>query len=181
MYSVAGLDADPVVDRVLKALFTPKISLGRLDGDVPQQELNLIQLASASRHRRPQVRRRSCGAKFAMTALLAQSLMTCHTNLSVTTVPQVFPAQQTHRKTRPPFTPAETSQESMAVLTQSERAPCECVGVCRSNRRWPDGPDLVEDGRPPIQRPPSAVGHSPGERREGPYLAPSYRGSVPSS
>jgi hypothetical protein len=40
--SIAGLDADPVVDRVLKALLTAKISLGRLDGDVPQQKLNLV-------------------------------------------------------------------------------------------------------------------------------------------
>ena len=44
--STVGLDADLVVDRVLETLLTAKISLGRLDGDVAQQELDLVQLAS---------------------------------------------------------------------------------------------------------------------------------------
>jgi hypothetical protein len=41
-----GLDADPVVDRVLETLLTAKISLRRLDGDVAQQELDLVKLPS---------------------------------------------------------------------------------------------------------------------------------------
>jgi hypothetical protein len=44
--SAVGLDADQVVDRVSKALFTAKIPLGRLDGHVAEQELNLVQLPS---------------------------------------------------------------------------------------------------------------------------------------
>jgi len=82
----------------------------------------------ASRHRRAQVRRRSCGAKFSMAALLAQSFTTCHTARSVTPSPHVLPARQTHRKTRPSFTPADTSQESMALLTQSGTG---TVRMCR--------------------------------------------------
>lgn len=38
------------VDNVLKALLTAKIFFGRLDGGVAEQELDLIQLTSASRH-----------------------------------------------------------------------------------------------------------------------------------
>ncbi len=41
--SAVGLDADQVVDRVSKTLLTAKIPLGRLDGHVAQQELNLVQ------------------------------------------------------------------------------------------------------------------------------------------
>jgi hypothetical protein len=44
--SAVGLDADPVVDCVLKALLTTKVFLSRLNGDVAQQELDLIQLPS---------------------------------------------------------------------------------------------------------------------------------------
>src|SRR5688572_1937601 len=54
-----------------------------------------------------------------MAALLAQSFTTCHTTRYVTPVPQVLPARQTHRNTRPSLTPADTSQVSMALLTQS--------------------------------------------------------------
>jgi len=41
-----GLDTDPVVDRVSKALLTAKIPLGRLDGDVAEQKLDLLQFTS---------------------------------------------------------------------------------------------------------------------------------------
>lgn len=44
--SAVGLDADPVVDRVFEPLLAAKIPLGRLDGDVAQQKLDLVQLAS---------------------------------------------------------------------------------------------------------------------------------------
>jgi hypothetical protein len=53
-----------------------------------------------------------------MAALLAQSFTTCQTTLSVTPFPQVLPARQTHRNTRPSLTPAGASQESIALLTQ---------------------------------------------------------------
>lgn len=83
----------------------------------------------ASRHRRAQVRRRSCGARFSMPAFLAHSLTTCQTTRSVTPFPQVLPARQTHRKTRPSVTPADTSHESMTFLTQSGTG---TVRTCRA-------------------------------------------------
>jgi hypothetical protein len=45
-FLAAGLDADLVVDGVSETLLAAKISLGRLHGDVPQQELDLVQFAS---------------------------------------------------------------------------------------------------------------------------------------
>jgi hypothetical protein len=37
------LNADPIVDRVPKALLAAKILFGRLDGNVAEQELDLVQ------------------------------------------------------------------------------------------------------------------------------------------
>ena len=116
--SPVGFNADSVIDRISKTLLTAKIPLGRLDGDVAQQKLDLVQVPSgiaAQTRAGP----RSCGAKFSIAALLAQSLTTCQTALSDTPGPQVLPARQTHRNTRPSLRPAETSQESMELLTQS--------------------------------------------------------------
>lgn len=45
--SAVGLDVDQVVDRVSKMLFTAKMPLGRLDGHVAQQELNLVKFPSS--------------------------------------------------------------------------------------------------------------------------------------
>jgi hypothetical protein len=36
LYSAVGLIADSIIDRIVKALLTTKVPLGRLDGDVPQ-------------------------------------------------------------------------------------------------------------------------------------------------
>ncbi len=44
--SAVRLDADPIIDRVMKALLTAKIFLGRLDRDVTEKELDLVQFAS---------------------------------------------------------------------------------------------------------------------------------------
>ena len=44
--STVGLDADPVVDGISKALLAAKIPLGCLDGDVAQQKLDLVQFPS---------------------------------------------------------------------------------------------------------------------------------------
>jgi hypothetical protein len=41
-----GLDADPIIYGGMNALFTAKIFLCRLDGDVSEQELNLLQFSA---------------------------------------------------------------------------------------------------------------------------------------
>lgn len=58
------LDADPVVDGVLKTDYCHDISQSSGWGDVGKQELDLVQFPPASRHKRAQVRRRSFGARF---------------------------------------------------------------------------------------------------------------------
>jgi hypothetical protein len=73
LLSDVRLNADPVVDCVLKALPTAEVFLGRLNRDVAEQDWIWSRSPPASRHRRAQVRRRSCGARFSISALLAQS------------------------------------------------------------------------------------------------------------
>jgi hypothetical protein len=45
-YSTGGLDADSIIDRILKALLTAKVFLGCLHRSMTQQKLNLVQLPS---------------------------------------------------------------------------------------------------------------------------------------
>jgi hypothetical protein len=40
------LDADRIVDRIPESLFAPQIALSRLNADVPEQELNLLQFSA---------------------------------------------------------------------------------------------------------------------------------------
>jgi len=55
-----------------------------------------------------------------MAALLAQSFTTCHTTRSVTPSPQVLPARQTHRNTRPLV--RTCSMGSAPLTTSAEEA-----------------------------------------------------------
>ena len=130
--SAIGLDADPVARRFEDVAYSQDISRwsgprrGRVrtgSGPVP------LRHRGTGGHRRAQVRRRSCGASLSMAALLAQSFTTCHTARSVTPSPQVLPARQTHRSTRPSLNPADASHESMALLTQSGTG---TVRTCRA-------------------------------------------------
>jgi len=41
-----GFDADPVVDGAAQLLLAPQVTFGRLDGDVAEQKLDLIQFAA---------------------------------------------------------------------------------------------------------------------------------------
>jgi len=43
---VTGFDPDPVVDGVLKTLLTAKVLLGRLDRNVAEKKLDLVQFPS---------------------------------------------------------------------------------------------------------------------------------------
>jgi hypothetical protein len=44
--STLGFDADPVVDSVSNSLLAPEMPFGRLNGNVPEEELNLFQFAT---------------------------------------------------------------------------------------------------------------------------------------
>ena len=59
----------------------PEIPFGRLDRDVSQQELNLIEFPAGRWHNRAQVRRRSCGASFSIPACLAAAFTTSQMDL----------------------------------------------------------------------------------------------------
>ncbi len=53
--SAFRFDADAIVDGAANALFTAQITFGRLDGDVPEKKLYLLQF-SASRMAEPRTR-----------------------------------------------------------------------------------------------------------------------------
>jgi hypothetical protein len=46
--SALRFNADPIVDGSANALLAAEVSLGRLDGDVPEEKLNLLQFATRS-------------------------------------------------------------------------------------------------------------------------------------
>ena len=93
-----GFDADPVIHRGPNALLAAEVSLRRLDRDVPEEELDLLQLA-ARRMAQPSacspkiVRREPLDARFA--GVLADHVPDC---LSVKLSPQAFPFSLTRRK-----------------------------------------------------------------------------------
>jgi hypothetical protein len=130
--STIGLDAKAIFHRVSGALLTARIPLGRLDGDVARRKLDLVQFPAGIAAQAGAGRRSDAGhagARFSMAALLANSLTTCHTTRSVTPLAQVLPARQTHRNMRRSLTPADASQEPIAVLTQSGT---RTVRICRA-------------------------------------------------
>jgi len=114
-----------VIYRGCNSRRTAKVVLRRLDRDMAEEQLNLLQFASPARQRRAHVRRRSCGANLSLPILAANSLTTCQTSFSVTPSPQGFPALLTFPKSLPPRMPAatvQTQQESScgAKALQSE-------------------------------------------------------------
>ena len=46
--STLRFDADPIIDGAANALLAAQVSLGRLNGDVPEKKLNLLQFATRS-------------------------------------------------------------------------------------------------------------------------------------
>src|SRR4051812_37658731 len=106
-----------------------------------------------------------------MAAFMAQSFTTCHTTRSVTPAPQILPARQTHRKTRPSLAPADASHESIALLPNPEQAPSGYDGPCRPYQRLPSGPPDVEDAQRPLLPLLSGAARIPRESRAAPDLA----------
>lgn len=127
--SEVRLDANPVVDRVSKTLFTAEISLSRLNGDVAEQKLDLVQFPSGI------AAQAGAGPTEVMRSQLINGcsfgavLHDVPHNPLRHTISQVLPARQTHRNTRPSLSPADASHESMALLTQSGTG---TVRTCRA-------------------------------------------------
>ena len=116
--SVLCFDADPIIHCGPNALLAAEVSLGRLDRDVSEQELDLLQFA-ARRVAQPS----TCppeigGASLSMPALRAYSRTTCQTAFSVKLSPQAFPFLLTRRNSLPAVNPAAWSQSSSNALTQ---------------------------------------------------------------
>ena len=64
-------DAEPIVHGASELLLASEIPLRRLDGDVAEEELDLLEFATGQVAQPAHVRRRSCGASFSMPACAA--------------------------------------------------------------------------------------------------------------
>lgn len=107
--SDVGLDADPAVYRVLWTLLTVKIFFRRLDRNVAEQELDLVEFpsgiaalvgAGAAEIMRGEVFN-GCSSGAVLCSVPRDPLCS--------PLPHVLPARQTHRNTRPSLTPADAS------------------------------------------------------------------------
>ena len=72
----------PVIDGVAEFLLAPEVTLGSLDGDVPKQELDLVQFAAG------QVAE-SCAGAAPMPARDAASGTTSHSTFGVIPLPRL--------------------------------------------------------------------------------------------
>ena len=98
--SVLWFDADLVVHSGSDALLAAEVSLGRLNRDVPEEELNLFQFAT-----RPVTEPGTCPPKIVrcepIYTRFAGSRTTCQTAFSVRPSPQALPFLLTRRKSLP--------------------------------------------------------------------------------
>ena len=96
--SRSRFDSDSVIDRRRDSLLAAQVAFRRLNGDMPQKELDLLQFSSAASQSRAQVRRRSCGASFSTPILFAESFKMCQTAFSDMPSPSIRPILVTRRK-----------------------------------------------------------------------------------
>jgi hypothetical protein len=81
------LEAQVVVHGDRDLLLRPEVALGRLDGGVTEQELDLLQIAAVLRQSLAQVRRRSWAPKRSIPVSLADSVTTDQTAQSLKLFP----------------------------------------------------------------------------------------------
>jgi hypothetical protein len=114
-----GFDSQSVVHRNPELLLASELALGRLDGDVAEQELDLIQLATRDVAKpgagAPQVVR----ASFSMPARVAAARTTSQSTFGDMPSPQTRPALLIARKTVPSVTTAAALHASMCLFTHA--------------------------------------------------------------
>ena len=134
----ARLDAQPVVYGVPKLLFAPEVTLGRLDRDVPEQKLDLVQFAAgqvaqsrtgASQVVRGQLR----DAGFGGPAAAART--TSHSTIAVIPLPQTRPPLLMARNTVPSVIHAAVIHAPIASLTQAGMGTVRTCPPCRRDQR----------------------------------------------
>jgi hypothetical protein len=119
-YSPSGIfQPESVVHSLAESLLAAEITFGGLNRCVSKQELNLLKFPPARWHNRAQVRRKSWGARFLMSARLAAAFTTCQIALAVIPAPQILPSRLTRRKITPPLMPAAAVHSSTARFAQN--------------------------------------------------------------
>ena len=114
-----GFKPDVVVDGIPQSLFAAQIPFGRLDADMPQQELNLLEFSPGLVAKRAHVRRRSCGATFGSPQAADACLTTPQMTLGLKRLGANRPTLLIARKTAPSVTPASVNETRTASATQS--------------------------------------------------------------
>ena len=104
--STHRLDTNAIIHGTSDSLFAAKVSLGRLDRDVAEQELDLFQFSSAHNKGVHMFYGDRVARVFSISAFRAYSRTTCQTAFSVNPAPQAFPALLTRRNTFPLIRPA---------------------------------------------------------------------------
>jgi len=100
----------------LKSLLAANVALCGLLGDMPEDKLDLLKLASRITAGDAQDLRRSCGARRGMSMLAAVFVTTCRTVFCEMPCPHSFPARQTLRK-HPIYCHAERAAKRACPLT----------------------------------------------------------------
>jgi hypothetical protein len=113
---------------------------------MPEQKLNLLQLAALRAHSFAAARRRSCDASSPIPICAAYSRTSCHTARSVNASLPTRPFASTRRKIGPFSIPATSSHPSISCFTHSGTAPprkhshSKALSFRRcNNQEWRDG------------------------------------------
>jgi hypothetical protein len=128
-------DTQSVVHGNPQLLLASKVALRRLDGDVAEHELNLIQFAAGKMATRAQVRRRSCGASLSMPARPATARTTSQSTLGDMLFPQTRPALLIAWNTGPSVIATAAVHRPTAAFTQVGIGTVPRVQPCRRDRQ----------------------------------------------
>ena len=132
-----------VIHRDGNLLLGAQIALRRLDRRMPQQKLDLFEVAAAFRQSLAQVRRRSWAPKRSIPISFADRSTTDQTAQSLKVSP-IFPPFEIDRSSRPSSIPAALIQELIPCLTQTGTAtvrtrlpfPSRSDSTQRPSRNW---------------------------------------------
>jgi hypothetical protein len=129
------LDAHPVVDSVAELLLASEVTLGGLSGDMPKQELDLIQFAASEatqpRAGAPKVMR----SELLYTRPRRRLADNLHSTLGVIPLPQSRPALLIDRKSAPSVMPWPASMCRLLPSPTLEWERYECAQLCPRDRR----------------------------------------------
>ena len=142
--SRSRFDSDSVIDRRRDSLLAAQVAFRRLNGDMPQKELDLLQFSSRGVAESGTGPAKVVGSQFLHSDPFSRNPSRCARQPSpIMPSPRVRPILVTRRKIFPRSIPDAFNQVRNSSMTQPGREPCEHVPPCPSDRRWPSVPPVV--------------------------------------